>query len=628
MLPDANPRRNPEDQHGQFLIRQLKPEHRRILHEITLTSQTILQGDDLEGGQPLQRGAISDFPLWLMMSALSDASFSKFMDQYAPMMGFQISYDKYHEFKLDIDKVLKDNEHIDADNFLDIEEPDLADDDPATPLPDLQGPSRADPEYKNTVESLNIVDKHLILESDDDKLVECTLKRISMCNKNVQQKIKESFVKEEAKQEEEEEKEEEIDVEEEKEEEEEEKDTQEPHVPSGSSLEKEEPAPPECSSEKEESGEKKTDIQNDETAPEVKPAHRFYYGQDITGNEDDSVFRKLKDCFTDGYHGEWAGFYNQGYPASSKHRHIFWHVKYRKSMSPHKDYWYHLTDEQLMTECIARHKNQPPSQELDDLKNNIEYGCSDPRMHPLHQNRSEEASKEAERRIDDDFGNLTKVLQLYVEDHKVLPYCMILHSLAYRWLGGDLLDPTYKDEEFPYKSSPHITMMFWNLGNWCRNRFEICPVPERFQQFIPHIDYTTDEDHEKFDENKTQFNNYFINVIKNFGGHLFMNCEAGSLYPHRERLNEVDFKTCFNDYHDLMVAARLGKEGYIKQIAGYHTDDNDTRIRQVSWAIFEVSWGKTKNRDTDEIVDLTGARMKMTRVCVYHVGQKICIRLS
>ena len=57
----------------------------------------------------------------------------------------------------------------------------------------------------------------------------------------------------------------------------------------------------------------------------MKPAIRLYYGQDITGNEDDSVFRKLKDCFSDGYHGEWAGFYNKGYPASSKHRHMFWH---------------------------------------------------------------------------------------------------------------------------------------------------------------------------------------------------------------------------------------------------------------------------------------------------------------
>ena len=175
------------------------------------------------------------------------------------------------------------------------------DDDPETPLPDLQGQSRVDPEYKGTIESLNVEDKHIILKSDDDKLVECTLQWISMCNKNVQKKIKERVVKEEAKYEEEEE---EIVVEEE------EKDTQEPHVPPGSSSEKEEPVPPDRSSEEEESGEKKTDIQNDETAPEEKPAQRPYYGQDITGNEDDSVFRKLKECFTDGYHGEWAGFYN------------------------------------------------------------------------------------------------------------------------------------------------------------------------------------------------------------------------------------------------------------------------------------------------------------------------------
>ena len=403
VLSDANPRRNPEDRQGLFLVRQLKPEHRRILHDITLAGQRILVHDDLEGGQPLERGDISYFSLWLMMSALSDASFSTFMNQYAPMMGYEISWDTYHEFKLDIDKVLKDNEHLSAENFLGAEDPDLVDDDPNTPLPDLQGQSAGDPEYKHTIESLNIEDKHIILETDDDKLVECTLKRISMCNKNVQQKIKDSFVKQEERQEEEDE-EEEIVVEEE-----EEKDTQEPHVPAESSFEKEESAPPERSSEKEESGEKKADTQDDETAPEVKPAIRLYYGQDITGNEDDSVFRKLKDCFSDGYHGEWAGFYNKGYPASSKHRHMFWHVKYRKTMSPHQDYWYHLTDDQLMIEYIARHKDQNPQLELQELNNHIEYGCSDPRMHPLHQDKAESSSKEAEKRIDDDFGNLTKV---------------------------------------------------------------------------------------------------------------------------------------------------------------------------------------------------------------------------
>ena len=101
-----------------------------------------------------------------------------------------------------------------------------------------------------------------------------------------------------------------------------------------------------------------------------------------------------------------------------------------------------------------------------------------------------------------------------------------------------------------------------------------------------------------------------------------MNCEAGTFYSHRARLEEARITTCFNDYHDLMVAARIGKEGCIWQIAGYNTDENDTRIRYVSWAIFEYFWGKSKHRDTQEIENLTRARMKMTRVCVYHVGQK------
>ena len=234
---------------------------------------------------------------------------------------------------------------------------------------------------------------------------------------------------------------------------------------------------------------------------------------------------------------------HQGYPASSIHRHMFWHVKYRVTMAQHQDYWCHLTDDQLMTEYIARHKDQQPLQELEDLKNTIEYGCSEPRLHPRHQEHSEEPSKEAEKRIDDDFQNLTGVLQAYVEEHRVLPYCVILQCLASRYLGGGLIDPTYKDEEYPYRSSPQFSLMFWNLGNWCRNRFDKCPVPERLQRFVPHVDYNMDEDHNQIDQDKSQYNNYFINVIKNFGGHLFMNCEAGSLYPHRARLEEAQIKT-------------------------------------------------------------------------------------
>ena len=69
-----------------------------------------------------------------------------------------------------------------------------------------------------------------------------------------------------------------------------------------------------------------------------------------------------------------------------------------------------------------------------------------------------------------------------------------------------------------------------------------------------------------------------------------------------------------------MCAARLGKDGYITQIAGNSTGD-DTNLRFVSWAMFEIVWGKTLNRSTGEEEDVTRSRMSMNRVRVYHVNQ-------
>ena len=87
-----------------------------------------------------------------------------------------------------------------------------------------------------------------------------------------------------------------------------------------------------------------------------------------------------------------------------------------------------------------------------------------------------------------------------------------------------------------------------------------------------------------------------------------MNCEAGSLYPHRVLLEEAKITTCFNDYHDLMVAARIGKEGYIRQIA----------VGNIRGLLghYKASWhtdGGAPHKSSDE---------DDTCVCVYHVGQK------
>ena len=116
----------------------------------------------------------------------------------------------------------------------------------------------------------------------------------------------------------------------------------------GSSSKEEIPAPSGSSQKGEEPEEKKDYIQHDDTAPKKEPATRFYHGQDITGNKDNSISRELSKCFTNNYYEEWSGFYNQGYPASSQHRHMFWYKKYRETSEPHKDHWYTDSDKQLM----------------------------------------------------------------------------------------------------------------------------------------------------------------------------------------------------------------------------------------------------------------------------------------
>ena len=70
-----------------------------------------------------------------------------------------------------------------------------------------------------------------------------------------------------------------------------------------------------------------------------------------------------------------------------------------------------------------------------------------------------------------------------------------------------------------------------------------------------------------------------------------------------------------------MVAARISKNCYVRDIAGYKTDPNDTRPRFVAWAIFEIAWGTALNRHSGKEENLTRGRMSMHRVCVYHVGQ-------
>ena len=181
----------------------------------------------------------------------------------------------------------------------------------------------------------------------------------------------------------------------------------------------------------------------------------------------------------------------------------------------------------------------------------------------------------ANERHQEDFESLHGLIEDY-KDHHCVPYVVILQLLAMRYPGAGLLETEHLDWEHPHPSSKSLSCMFWNLGSWQRKTHRKCPLPENLEKFRPHIRFDLNTEHKPIGD-KPLYNNYFVTAIKKPGAHIFLNCEANSLYENRERLEESGWKTCFNDFTDLMCAARLGKDGYITQIAGYSTDDDDTK---------------------------------------------------
>ena len=80
----------------------------------------------MEGHRPPQRGEISYFSMQLMMECISFEPFSNFMEIYGPSMQFEIPM----MITMNCTCLPKNNRHLTVDSFEDVEEPDLADDDP------------------------------------------------------------------------------------------------------------------------------------------------------------------------------------------------------------------------------------------------------------------------------------------------------------------------------------------------------------------------------------------------------------------------------------------------------------------------------------------------------------------
>eukprot|EP00435_Cladocopium_sp_Y103_P014963 s2400_g3.t1 len=250
----------------------------------------------------------------------------------------------------------------------------------------------------------------------------------------------------------------------------------------------------------------------------------------------------------------------------------------------------------------------------------IAFNCVDPRLAPRVRAQRARFTAKAERKLTDDWENLDTIL---LNTLKSPTSSLIVMYLAMTFLGAGRVRGEEKDPDYPYRSGKTLSCMFWNLGHWCRKRFEKHSFPVQLEKYAPYVDEKIDLEHTAVDlEERPVFNNYFVTAIKNLGAHIFLNCEAMSIWPHKEEMVYGGWTYCFNYYHDLLCMARVGRDGYVKRIAGFDTEEDDTRERYVSWVIFEIKFGKTVDRATREVKELTHSRLHMVRACVYHVNQK------
>ena len=210
----------------------------------------------------------------------------------------EVDPDTHHSIQLSCKRVMKENGHITIDSFQEEDNPEIPE----------------DPEGKKEIEHMTLESKHIFLETDNSVLIDCTVQWMNILHEDLQRRVLErvSFVKKEV---------------EDKQDVEEEEVKKEPEVPpttkvsistqtdlpdeapqSGSSQQREVPASTASSHQREEAEEEKS-INDDDTAPPLKKtATLVWHGQDISGNEEDSILRESSNCFSDGYHSVWAGF--------------------------------------------------------------------------------------------------------------------------------------------------------------------------------------------------------------------------------------------------------------------------------------------------------------------------------
>ena len=220
--------------------------------------------------------------------------------------------------------------------------------------------------------------------------------------------------------------------------------------------------------------------------------------------------------------------------------------------------------------------------------------------------------------------------QVKLAGNDEMAYDDLTTDITELFLSGEAIT---RDKESVGSSSRALTVMFWNLGNWQRGNNWKVPSNLEYQKLFYKENKPDD-----YPFHVPENNNLFLQMAKNLRANIILNYEATTLVPFRQYMEDHGWTLCFNDVTDLCCLARLGVGGSIRQIGGPQEKSQEDiwsgPKRRVSFAIYEIVWGKAVAReafsassqtgfsieDDQDLTSMTRARMPVTRVCTYHVN--------
>ena len=173
--PELPPARSPEDRYGNFIMSQFPGKEFLKLREWVFNLRNAIPASERRDNPNIPQSVedVNTFGMVWFAECIATESHHDFMIAFPTLTGADLDHDEFHAMKLVCKRIMDENQHIHISTLGE-------EDNPKIPK---------DPQNKKEIEPLTPENKQLILEIDNSSLIDCTVQRLKMPDKDLQQKI-------------------------------------------------------------------------------------------------------------------------------------------------------------------------------------------------------------------------------------------------------------------------------------------------------------------------------------------------------------------------------------------------------------------------------------------------------